>query len=143
MKKGTSPRTEYWGQPTIMEQVMGGPDLSSTIHKMDVRTLTVTLRDDVADKHAADLGMGEFREKRNRGNESGGGAGQGLVNVILEVGGGRSQLVYLKVGTLWLFGACYRGACQHITCVPADAHMVGWLAADMVCVKYETRVPNI
>lgn len=125
-------------------QVMGGPDLSSSIHKMDVRTLTVTLREDVADKHAADLGMGEFREKRNRGNGSGGGAGQGSGNVILEVGGGRSQLIYLKVGTLGLFGACCLGAYApaHNLCV-CNAHMIAWLAAGMLCVESDTRFPCI
>ena len=71
-----------WG---VDEQVMGGSDMSSVLHKIDLRTLSVTLRQ--APKSDA-CGLGEQKLDKNPGK---------LETTVLEISGGRGEVVLLQV----------------------------------------------
>lgn len=64
---------------------MGGSDMSSVLHKIDLRTLSVTLRQ--APKSDA-CGLGEQKSDKHSGK---------LETTVLEVSGGRGEVVLLQV----------------------------------------------
>ena len=64
---------------------MGGSDMSSVLHKIDLRTLSVTLRQA---PRSDDSGMGEQKLGQNPGT---------LETTVLEVSCGRGEVVLLQV----------------------------------------------
>lgn len=73
---------DVWGMD---EQVMGGSEMSSFLHKIDLRTLSVTLRE--APKSDA-CGLGEHTLSKTPGK---------LETTILEVSAGCGEVILLQV----------------------------------------------